>query len=84
MSRPALVLSTAISNTLRPPYELEQEQIPLVIQMIHSGEDEGSIIRSILGDDVQISIDAIDEVCRAFARHREICQLKLTSTRSIG
>ena len=52
--------------------------------MINSGEDEDTIIRSILGGDVQISINAIDEVCYPFTNYREICHKTPNSARSIG
>ena len=64
---------STIQDNSRLPCELEQ--IP-VIQMIHSGKDEDSIIHSVLGKGAQISIDAMDKVCSTFAHH-QIRELKL-------
>ena len=68
MSRSALVRSADNFNDFRLPYE--PEQIPLVIEMIRAGKDGDTIIRSLLGDDVQISIDAINEACSILACRR--------------
>ena len=56
--------------------------LSLVSQMIRSGKDADTIVRSILGEDAQISIDAIDGVCFTFARH-EIRKLTPVSTCSV-
>ena len=79
-NRPSSRPST-ISNASR--FTCEPEQIPLVIQMIRSGQDADIIVRSVLGDDAQISINAIDEVCSPSARRHKTRELKLISTRSV-
>lgn len=61
-------LPLAISNAFRLSHE--PKEIPFVIHMIHSGKDADTIIHSVLGDDVQMSIDAIDEARSTLARHR--------------
>ena len=69
-----------------PVLERASEQpgpVPFVIQMINSGKDVDTIIRSVLGDDVQISIDAIDRVCSTFARRHETRKLTAVFTRSV-
>ena len=71
-SSPQFSPSTSGSPTFSIPHGLDQ--IP-VIQMIRSGKDEDAIIGSILEDDAQISIDAIDKACFTLACHRKICGL---------
>ena len=72
----------SIYNDFRLSYE--PEKIPFVIQMIHSGEDADSIIRSVLRDDAQVSIDVIDQACSTHALRRDIRELKPILICSIG
>ena len=79
----------------QPVLERASEQpgpVPFVIQMItdilarigNSGEDVDAIIHSVLGDNVQISIDAIDRVCSTFAPRHETRKLTAVLTRFVN
>lgn len=58
--------------------------MPFVIQMIRSGDDVDTIVRSVLGDEAQISIDALDEACSTFVPHCETRKLKRVSASSVN
>jgi len=40
-----------------------------MIEVIFSSQDEGSVIRRLLGDDAQPFVDVIDEVCSVYTCH---------------
>jgi len=45
-------------------------ELPSLIEVIFSSEDEGSMIRRLLGDDAQAFVDVIDEVWFIFSHCR--------------
>ena len=46
-------------------------ELPSLIEVIFSSQDESDTIRRLLGDDVQAFVDVMDEVCSAPIRHHE-------------
>jgi len=46
-------------------------ELPSLIEVIFSSQDESDTIRRLLGDDVQAFVDVMDEACSTSTRHRE-------------
>ena len=56
------------------------DELPSLIEVIFSSEDESDTIRRLLGDDAQAFVDVIDEACSTSARSREPASIELTLT----
>ena len=51
----------------------DPRELPSLIEVILSNQDEGDTIRRLLGDDAQAFIDVIDEACSPLVPCCEIC-----------
>jgi len=59
-------------------------ELPSLIEVIFSSQNESDTIRCLLGDDVQAFVDAMDEVYSMSTHHCELLSVKLMSTRVLS